>query len=143
MMLASRQPPETLDISLQTSMSMIQSRLQGKNVILIYALNDQTVDEVESQVVRDFVNLLMKRLHRETLSVQFPDVMLQLQGAYENLEMQASNTICPVKLFYNHNIVTHTECAIFVNTHTRGLAWDKALLKGKLIEKLFKDTFQF
>ena len=48
MMLASRQPPESLDISLQTSTSMIQSRLQGKNVILIYALNDQTVDEVES-----------------------------------------------------------------------------------------------
>ena len=48
MMLGSRQPPETLDISLQTSTSMIQSRLQGKNVILIFALNDQTVDEVES-----------------------------------------------------------------------------------------------
>ena len=69
--------------------------------------------------------------------------MLQLQGASENLEMLASNTICPVKLFYSHNIVTHTECAIFVNTHTRGLTWDKAAWKGKVIEKLFKDTFQF
>ena len=54
----------------------MQSRLQGKNVILISALNEQTADEVESLVVRDFINLLMNRLHRETLSVQFPDVML-------------------------------------------------------------------
>ena len=112
-------------------------------MILIYALKEQTIEERESQAVRDFINLLMNRLHQETLSVQFPDVLLQLQGASENLEMLASNTICPVKLFYNHNIVTHTECAIFVNTHTRGLTWDKAQWKGKVIEKLFKDTFQF
>ena len=109
----------------------------------MYSLNELSAEECESKAVRDFINLMMKRLHRETLSVQFPDVLLQLQGAFENLEIQASNTICPVKLFYSHNIVTHTECAIFVNTHTRGLTWDKAQWKGKVIEKLFKDTFRF
>ena len=43
-MLADRQPPETLDISLQTTASMMQSRLQGKNVILVYALNEQLAE---------------------------------------------------------------------------------------------------
>ena len=49
----------------------------------------------------------------------------------------------PLKMFYNHNIVTHTYAAVFVNTHTRGLPWDKAIEKGEACAKLFKETFEF
>ena len=49
----------------------------------------------------------------------------------------------PLKLYYNHNIVTHTYAVIFVNTHTRDLVWDKAIEKGEACLKLFKDTFEF
>ena len=48
---------------------MIQSRLQGKNVILIFALKEALDGEPESRVIRDLINLLMKRLDRQTLSV--------------------------------------------------------------------------
>lgn len=57
--------------------------------------------------------------------------------------MIATNSISPLKLFYSHNIVTHTVAMILVNTHTRGLAWDKAVWKGKCSEKLFKQIFKF
>ena len=49
----------------------------------------------------------------------------------------------PLKMFYSHNIVTHTYAAIFVNTHTRGLPWDKAVEKGEAFVRLFKETFEF
>jgi len=32
---------------------------------------------------------------------------------------------------------------VFVNSHTRGLEWDKAVWKGQVIAKLFKEVFQF
>ena len=49
----------------------------------------------------------------------------------------------PLKLFYNHNIVTKTYAAIFVNTHTRGLAWDKAVEKGEACRHLFQKILEF
>ena len=49
----------------------------------------------------------------------------------------------PLKLFYSHNIVTKTYAAIFVNTHTRDLEWDKAVEKGEACRHLFEKTLEF
>ena len=49
----------------------------------------------------------------------------------------------PLKLFYNHNIVTKTYAVIFVNTHSRGLPWDKATEKGDACRHLFQNILEF
>ena len=61
----------------------------------------------------------------------------------DSFEMSCSNTIMPLKLYYTHNIVTHTYAVIFVNTHTSNLPWEKAIEKGEACKKLFEETLQF
>ena len=95
-------------------------------------------------MVYELISTIIARLDRQTLSIQFPDVVSQLHSHdQDSFEMSCSNTIMPLKLYYNHNIVTRTYAAIFVNTHTRDLVWDKAIEKGEACKKLFKDTFEF
>ena len=49
----------------------------------------------------------------------------------------ASNTIQPMKIFYDHNIATKKLGLILVNTNAKGLIWKNAEQNGKDAEILF------
>ena len=135
--------PEEIQTNRESMISsMLPARQPRRNLILMSAQTEYMPEQGGAGLIKDLVNLLIKRLDRQTLSVQFPDVVNQL-GPDENLEVSASNSISPLKLFYSHNIATHTIAMVLVNTHTRGLAWDKAAWKGKGVEQLFKEIFAF
>lgn len=57
--------------------------------------------------------------------------------------MVASNTLQPVRLFYNHNIASESIAVIFVHTESNGLNYDGAVERGEMHYKLFKETFEF
>ena len=129
---------------LYSSGNIFASKSLRKNVLFIFNTKPTLIGSQQSKMVHDLIGTLIARLDRQTLSIQFPDVVSQLHSSdQDSFEMSCSNTIMPLKLYYNHNIITHTYAAIFVNTHTRNLQWDKAAAKGKACEQLFKETFQF
>ena len=78
----------------------------------------------------DVVDLLLQRYNRVTFSVQFPQCFDDLKGRDANFEMVASNTLQPLKLVYNYNVVTRKVARIFVNTYTGGLLDDQTLVGG-------------
>ena len=61
--------------------------------------------------------------------------------------MSASNSIKPMKLFYDHNIVTHKAALILVNSainyNGKNLPWKNAEQNGLDAQNLFKTTFGF
>jgi hypothetical protein len=129
---------------LYNSGNILAPKMHCKNIIFISNTKDSMQRGGKSHMVSDLINTLLKRLDRQTLSIQFPDVISQLhEQVSTSFEMSCSNTIMPLKLFYSHNIVTKTYAAIFVNTHTRELEWDKAVEKGEACRHLFERTLEF
>ena len=67
--------------------------------------------------------------------------------------MVTSNTIQPITLLYQHNIVTKKYAVIFVNTHVKGcqigfrtiqdIEWSDAEEKASNAYRLFIKTFEF
>ena len=57
--------------------------------------------------------------------------------------MVSSNTLKPVRLFYNHNISTESIAVIFVHTNAIGLNYDGAEERGEKHYQLFKDVLEF
>ena len=55
--------------------------------------------------------------------------------------MVASNTIQPVKIFWQHRIVTEQAAVVFVHTKALALEYDGAVARGKLWEDCLKDVW--
>ena len=53
-------------------------------------------------------------VEKENLSIDVPDVFDQLKGEDASFEMVISNTVKPLRLFYNDNVVTDKKAVIFV-----------------------------
>ena len=85
----------------------------------------------------------MNKYDRINLSIQFPLVFEQLKGTDADFEMVTSNTIQPIKLLYQYNVVKKKFAAIFVNTKVWQLQWSQAVEKGAEAKKLFRETFEF
>lgn len=129
---------------LYNSGNIFSAKSMRKNVLFVFNTRPTLTGGGKSTMIRDLINTLLKRLDHQTLSIQFPEVLSQLnEMGQDSFEMSCSNTIMPLKMFFNHNIITHTYAVIFVNTHTRGLPWDKAIEKAQECVRLFKETFQF
>lgn len=60
-----------------------------------------------------------------------------------NFETIASNTLQPLNMIYNHNIVTRTIAYIFINDSCNGLPFKSADERGNMAYKLFQNVFQF
>ena len=59
------------------------------------------------------------------------------------LEMSISNTVQPLKLFREHQVVDESIAYVFVNTESKGLVYKNAIQRGKEAEKLFKEVLEF
>ena len=60
---------------LYTSGNILAPKMHCKNIIFISNTKDWMKRGGKSYMVGDLVNTLLKRLDRETLSIQFPDVI--------------------------------------------------------------------
>jgi len=70
-----------------------------------------------------------------------------MTGKDASFEMVASNTIMPLKMFYEHNIATRKTALIFVteriSQNDKTLPWDDAVAKGKEAKRLLEEGFDF
>ena len=59
------------------------------------------------------------------------------------LEMSISNTVQPLKLFREHQVVTKSIAYVFVNTESKDLVYKNAVQRGKEAQKLFEEILEF
>ena len=59
------------------------------------------------------------------------------------LEMSISNTVQPLKLFREHQVVTKSIAYVFVNTSSKDLVYKNAEQRGKDAQKLFEEILEF
>ena len=60
--------------------------------------------------------MLSKKCDRDTMTIELPYAFQNMVGRDANYEMVTSNTIQPILLSYQHNMVSHSIAYIFVNT---------------------------
>ena len=96
-------------------------------------------------MIKDIIGTLIYKYDRSNLTIQLPDAFQYLKGQDSNFEMVTSNTIQPVKLFYEHNIVNNakTTAFIFVATRNEFGIYEKAIEKGEIARKLFEEVLEF
>ena len=66
-----------------------------------------------------------------------------MRGKDANFEMVSSNTIQPIMMHFQENVLTNSISYIFVNTDCNGLGYDNAELKGQKMEELFTEILEF
>ena len=81
-------------------------------------------------MLKNFIDIIERSYCRTTFTLDFPSCCEDLKFDGSNFEMGASNMLQPVKLVYNHNIVTNAVAVIFVHTYTGGLLDDDTLIGG-------------
>ena len=62
-------------------------------------------------------------------------------GNDANFEMVLSNTLQPLRLIYEHNVVTRSIGVVFVHTHLNGVLGDHTKLQGKPWSELKEGFF--
>ena len=104
---------------------------QNQNILLMWGCRPSKGVLSETAMAKNVVDTMLKRVNRIDLTVTIPLAFEQLKGDDASFEMVTSNTIQPMKLMYQHNIVVDKKAMVFVNTHSLGLEWDDAKQKGK------------
>ena len=82
-------------------------------------------------MVHEIAQVMRDRFDRDNLSLYIPQVFESLKSADANFEMVTSNLLQPLTLFFNANIVTHSQGYIFVQTNCKGLPYEDVTLTGK------------
>ena len=59
------------------------------------------------------------------------------------LEMSISNTVQPLKLFREHQVVDYSIAYVFVNTRSKDLVYKNAKQRGEEAKILFEEVLQF
>ena len=68
-------------------------------------------------MIPDLIKCLFSRIDWSDLSITFPSVLEQMTTSDCNFEVTASNSIQKAKLFFSHNVATHT---LSLTIHNRG-----------------------
>ena len=108
----------------------ITTKVVRENVLLLFGCKPSLGVERDTYMVRELIQTLIRRLDVLSLSLDLPDALDQLQSVDASFEMVASNSLKPLRLFYEHNTVTKKACLIIVNTASeyngKRLAWKNA-----------------
>ena len=67
-------------------------------------------------MIPDLIKCLLSRIDWSDLSITFPSVLEQMTSSDCNFEVTASNSIQKAKLFFSHNVATHTLSLTIHNT---------------------------
>ena len=77
------------------------------------------------------------------MTIMLPMAFDHLRGKDANFEMVSSNTIQPIMMHFQENVLTNSISYIFLNTDCNGLGYDDAKLKGQKMEELFTEILEF
>ena len=94
-------------------------------------------------MVHEIAQVMRDRFDRDNLSLYIPTVFESLKSEDANFEMVTSNLLQPLTLFFNSNIVTHSQAYIFVQTNCRGLPYEDVKTMAKQAYELFNELFEF
>ena len=83
------------------------------------------------------------RYDKDKLGLQLPEAFDNLKGKKLDFEMVKSNSLQPINLIFESNIVTRSIAYIFVNSECNGLDYRNARGKGEMVYELFKDILLF
>ena len=120
----------------------IGTNVARENLLLISASRNDLAVSGGIDMVQSLLRTFVRGLHHETLSVQFPKVLETMHGD-ARFTYSASNTIQPMKIFYEQNIATTKVAMILVNTKAKALPWKNAGQNGQAAAKLFKESLGF
>ena len=94
----------------------------------------------DTTMIQDLSNVLKSQYDRTTFSIEFPDCFNDLLGNDASFEMALSNTLQPLRLIYEHNVVTDSIGVIFIHTRLGNKAYEGAIEKGEKYQKLLKEV---
>ena len=94
-------------------------------------------------MVEELVKMLSKKCDRDTMTIELPYAFQNMVGRDANYEMVTSNTIQPILLSYQHNMVSHSIAYIFVNTGCQDLEYKDHALKKEKTESLYRKYLEF
>ena len=119
----------------------INLNLRRQNFAFCFGCKPSQGVLAETKMVKDVVKILLEDYDRNTFSVRFMDCFDDLKGSDVNFEMVASNTLQPVRMFYQHRIVTEQAAIVFVHTESLALKYNEAETRGKLWEDCLNDVW--
>ena len=70
-------------------------------------------DKSSPNMIPGIVDKFVEKYEKDSFSVLFPNVLAGMQG--KDFEVILSNSLQPVRLFYEHNVAKQTIGAIFVH----------------------------
>ena len=118
------------------------SDVSRENLMLLFGCRPSLGVLSETTMVRDLIKTMTARVDRTNLSLSIPAALDQMTGNDASFEMVASNSIMPMKLFYEDNISTHKAGLIFVTEHVsaddKKLVWSNAVAKAQRAERMLK-----
>ena len=95
------------------------------------------------QFFQGLIHEMETRYSTDTLAFDIPMQLGGIEKMAPEVEIIKSNTLQPLKLFYQHNIVNRSIAYIFVNTKCNGLPYENALKKGKHASRIFNEILEF
>ena len=99
--------------------------------------------KADTNMVKDIADAFNTRFSTEDLTLLIPDVFENLISKDAKFEMAISNTVQPLKLFYDHQVITDSVAYIFVYTESKGLVYKNAEKRGKEAKMLFEEVLEF
>ena len=95
-------------------------------------------------MVKDIVTIFETQYDKDKLTLTLPEALTHLFSMELQFEMIKSNSLQPIKLIYEHCIVTqqHSIAYIFVNVFD-DLEEEIAKKQGEVAKTMFKDTLEF
>ena len=86
-----------------------------QNLMMMWGTPPSQVVSLDTKMVKNITDTLMN-FSRKNLTISFPYAFENLKGSDADFEMVTSNTIQPITLLYQHNIISKRFVTIFVNT---------------------------
>ena len=97
-----------------------------QNFVFVFGCPASKTVKADTNMVSEIVDAINTRFSTEDLTLLVPDIFENLTSQDAKFEMAISNTVQPLKLFYQHQVVTDSIAYVFVNTESKGLAYKNA-----------------
>ena len=85
-------------------------------MLLLFGCSPALGVNLNTKMIGDLIQCLYSRINWTDLSITFPTVIEQITSTDCNFEIIASNSIQKAKLFFTHNVATHTLSLTIHNT---------------------------
>ena len=80
---------------------------------------------------------------KSELTFELPRQLYEMEKQVKGLEVILSNTIQPIKLVYDNNLLATSKACIFVNTECKSFTYENAVEKGIQAARIFNQFIKF